>query len=466
MRERTPMDDKSSLRPFILAALAIAAICISISAFADEPMRPMTRLVPVMSDRNLSPGPAAPQGTNESWLRRSDIFGETNTGFADYERMRKRWNLSEPKEYHKAAVRVINGGGDGAGSGVMIEHEGEGVVVLTNHHVMSTGFTPGIGFNDSCHPTATVVGSGGMQVFKLLKADKSIDVAVLYSDQATTTHAVPISDQMPPAGAILEYVGFGGPANGKRAFTAKRISSREPISLDAGTVSGDSGGPILYEGTLVGINYGAPSQAGNAGTHEGWSVTYPMSSHATPSTLTQIVRGCGIRCTPRSPRRIVQPRLLEPPILPRRTLPGSNCPGGVCPPDQRPKYWGEDEPRPLDPPTNGTSPATCQCEDCGKPGPPGKDGRDGIDGQNGKDGRDGVDGKDGQPGPPGAVGMQGPPGPPVGPDQVAQAVAKYMEDHKDQMTISLDLYGEDGDLIDRDTVPIGGTLKLQFIPME
>lgn len=280
------------------AALALLFVLTASTCFAQFDERPQTRLEYL--------------GTNAPWLRAKP---QSLTGFRDQERMKKRWSISPPKEYHKAAVRVINGGGAGAGSGVMVTHEGTGVVVLTNHHVMAKGWT-GNGFTDECYATATVVGSGGTQTFRLLKADKNIDVAVLYSDNATTTHSVPVASEMPPADAVLEYVGFGGPSSGSRAFTAKRVSSREPISMDAGTVSGDSGGPILYQGTLVGINYGAPASSGNVGTHEGWNVTYPMSSHATPETLTQILRGCGIRCVPCQPRPMPAPSQPSEPTAP------------------------------------------------------------------------------------------------------------------------------------------------------
>ena len=215
--------------------------------------------------------------------------------------MKRRWNIAPPAEYHKAAVRVINGGNQGAGSGVMVAHDGEGVVVLTNHHVMARAWT-GNGFTTECYSTATVIGDGGTQTFRLLAADPAIDVAVLFCDNATAKHAVPIAESMPPADAVLEYVGYGGPTTGKRAFTAKRIATREPISMQAATVSGDSGGPILWQGALVGINYGSPSAAGSYGSHEGWSVSGPMSSKATPETLTQILRGCGIRCVPCEPQ--------------------------------------------------------------------------------------------------------------------------------------------------------------------
>lgn len=262
-------------------------------------------------------------GTNAPWLRQKDR--STLTGFHDAGRMSKRWNISQPAEHHKAAVRVINGGNQGAGSGVMVQHSGNGVVVLTNHHVMARAWT-GNGFTNECYATATVIGDGGTQTFRLLAADPLIDVAVLYSEDATTKHAVPIAAAMPPQDAILEYVGFGGPTTGKRAFTAKRIQTREPISMEAATVSGDSGGPILYQGTLVGINYGSPSAAGSYGTHEGWSVSGPMSSKATPQTLTQILRGCGIQCEPCQP--VPQPQPQPNPIQGPPGPPGPQGPPG------------------------------------------------------------------------------------------------------------------------------------------
>lgn len=348
------------------AAVTLALLYVAPAAGQGFDPTPQTRLVPL--------------GTNDPAFRL--VAKETTTGFYDPERLKARWNIVPDAEHHKAAVRVINGGGDGAGSGVMIQHDGEGVVVLTNHHVMSRGWT-GNGFRDDCYGTATVVGSGGTQTFRLLTADPGIDVAVLYTENATTTHAVPIASQMPPADAVLEYVGFGGPTSGKRAFTAKRINSRDPISLDAATVSGDSGGPILYGGTLVGINYGAPSHAGSAGTHEGWAVTHPMSSKATPETLTQILRGCGIRCTPRQPQIIFEQPAPIPTPQPIQPQPPTAQPTPPQPTQGLTQQQLDELAKDV---------ASQLKNDPAMRGEPGKDGTNGVDGRDGMDGRDGIDG--------------------------------------------------------------------------
>lgn len=58
--------------------------------------------------------------------------------------------------------------------------------------------------------------------------------------------------------------------------------------------------------------------------------------------------------------------------------------------------------------------------------------------------------------------MRGPKGDPPSQEDIDWAVASYFEANKDKLTISLALVNEDGVEIDRDTVPIGGTLKLQL----
>jgi len=182
--------------------------------------------------------------------------------------------------------------------------------------------------------------------------------------------------------------------------------------MDGATVSGDSGGPILYCGKLVGINYGSPSPAGNYGTHEGIPVSGPMSSKATPATLTQILRGCGIQCIP-------------------------------CSPNPTPP-----EVKPIQPPEQGPP---------GVAGPPGPQGEPGPQGP---------PGRMGPQGPKGDVGPQGPPGKTSVVDEKAiqSAIDEWLEANREQFTITLALFDESGNEIDRDTVSsIGGVLRLQFV---
>lgn len=350
---------------------------------------------------------------------------QTQTGFGDRLRMLKRWVLAEPAEHHSAAVFCEHSGG--AGSGVMVSHQGSGVVVLTNQHVASVAYYEQTGqFDPRCVQTLKVTGDGGTQTFRYLGSDMNLDLACYYSDQATARVTLPVSDTDPPMGDTLEFIGYGGPKYAtRRVITATRVSSREPISFDAGVVSGDSGGPIIWNGHLVGINYGAPARSGNAGTHEGWNVTYPGSSHATPATLTGFLRGCGVSPICARPPRSFQPRLFEPPIIPRRPTQQA-CPDGNCPQVPQQPIPQPAPPPSLNPPTNGpvapVSPAPCNCDgSCGQltdsdleaimvtlldrmkadpafRGEPGKDGEPGATGATGAPGKDGAPGQDGAPG--------------------------------------------------------------------
>jgi len=141
-----------------------------------------------------------------------------------------------------------------------------------------------------------------------------------------------------------------------RHFFGRRVSSSYPCSIDAAVVSGDSGGPMIWNGAIVGVSYGAAGRAGNRGQVSGWKLTAPATSDIDGPTLgrvlTQICRPLG--CVP----RIIRPSQTQPP--------------------------------------QQTQPIVQQ-------GVNGKDGQQGPPGPPGKDGEQGPPGETGPPGLPGMV---------------------------------------------------------------
>ena len=155
------------------------------------------------------------------------------------------------------------------------------------------------------------------------------------------------------------------------------------MSIDALTVSGDSGAPFVYDngGTkaICGVNFGHPDHPKIRIPAPGgpWGAGGPASSNidgpGLVETLTQVFS-----------RWNCQPVVCQP--------------GQPCPPTNPPVQ------PPVEPPSNCPD---CQCED-GAPGPPGETGPVGPEGPAGPPGRDGADSS--VPGPPGPPGETGPPG--------------------------------------------------------
>jgi hypothetical protein len=116
-------------------------------------------------------------------------------------------------------------------------------------------------------------------------------------------------------GSEIELIGFGGPNYGRlRSFFGRRIQSYSRVSIDAPTISGDSGAGLVWQKQIVGVNYGGPEATRSALSSRGEPIplVYPASSSADAEFLgrwlTQICRpwGCrpqigGIYVNPSSP---------------------------------------------------------------------------------------------------------------------------------------------------------------------
>ena len=386
----------------------------------------------------VQPGPVISQDTPLTKLVPIEPY-VTETGFVR-DAIARVWRVAKPADYHKSGVKVSCPNGN-AGSGAIVRTvDDKAFVVVTNHHVIEGNegnFVSIIAMNN----TRTNA--------KVVWWDSRADVAVLVNTTKGVANGLPIYDGPVPIGADCEVIAFGGPGRmvpqeDIRPFLGRVIKTDYParLCLDAYTVSGDSGSGITYQGGLVGVNwghYGHPSVQ-----VQGWSAGKPMASHVDgpwlARTLTQVCQPFGCRPVIRSPRIVY-----------------------------------EDAPVELNPPANTTQ----QCEP-GPPGPQGPPGEPGPAGPPGADGRDAevtaeqlgaiaaaITAQLKQD--PALIGQQGPagqPGPAPTAEQMDAAIEAWMAANQDKLTISLALFNEEGVEIDRDTVPLGGTLKLELYPME
>lgn len=299
------------------------------------------------------------------------------TGFFNKDAARRAWRITPRQEYHYACVRVVCPNGQ-AGSGAVIEMEdGEHTFITTNHHVVSGG--------NGVFKQVKVVGNRGSATANVIYANAQLDLAVLVTG-ARAGAAVPIMAGTPPPGTEVEMCGFGGPTSELRTFLGKVIRYRYRVSINAPVVSGDSGGPMLYRGAIVGVNWGGstrgpdgiPDQGGDPQLGGKWPFVYPASSHVDGDVLAKVLTQV---CSPYGCRpRIIQPRFSRPPSAPS---PAEN---------NSPQINGG-EGLELNPPSNAP-----QCKPCepspgpqGEQGPPGPQGEQGPPGPKGDAGRPGKD---------------------------------------------------------------------------
>jgi hypothetical protein len=295
-------------------------------------------------------------------------------------------------------------------------------------------------------------------------------------------------------GVKIEVMGYGGPRFGQfRPYTASRIAwDYSPLAMDAPSISGDSGAGVIYDGQLIGVQYGSTGLSPPAslqGSSGSVPLVYPASSKATPQTLTQFLgRACqigyGQQCRP----VVGGQRRMQIQVQPQQ--------GGVDdqfypgPGDQGPVDQGGGSDVDLNSPAN--SPANCQScdtdqivteviaalDDADMQGEAGPAGPQGPQGPRGPQGTPGASGevtpeqiaqiaaivteqlrKD--PGLRGPAGPAGVPGTPqsIDYDDLAGIISARIT-HPSQRVVLVD--GEDGTVIDDETYDPGEPIVLNF----
>ena len=349
----------------LAAALAIGH---AVPSWSQE--FPQTELTPIESAATTTTG-----------------FNPTNPG--------NMWRESPIAAHHVAVVRVTVGDGS-SGTGAMVAHEGEGLIAITNAHVVGQ------------FSTAKVSGIDGQPgMMRVVFRSEDLDLAVLHNPRGSWRNELPIAADNPPMGTDIELCGFGGPEhNVMRRVIGRRITPRASFvrfAIDCGTVSGDSGGPYIQTQagvpSICGVNFGSAggSTIGHVNQRGGpWPVYYPSSSRVDAPKLCEVLtQVCGpLGCQPRIFRRS-QPRNFQPI-------------------QSQPPLIGPSNSEPEQPPQAPQQIA----------GEPGERGPQGERGERGEPGRDGTDGKDGLVGPQGPPGERGEPGPQGEPGKPSAGIIK------------------------------------------
>lgn len=290
------------------------------------------------------------------------LYGNTGVpGFLQRVRNGNVWTWQTPQHYHRSAVMVRCPSG-AAGTGTVVATQG-GCIVLTCEHVIEG------------NSTVTVTFYGGQSARgNVVLSWREYDVAGIHiPNPPQGIPGVPVSTADPPANAELEVMGFGGPRYGEfRPYIARRhVSQYAPIALDAPSISGDSGSGIVWNGVLVGVQFGAYTEVNPPPSFRGVRLIYPASSKATPEILRQFVTSVCDRlgnCRPIFGSPANQPQGQQDPIYPRgedyRDLPQQPAPQPIQPPVQQPIQPPSQQP--IQPPVNQQPQAggSCGCDQC------------------------------------------------------------------------------------------------------
>lgn len=238
---------------------------------------PQTRLVPVPTQTDTVFAPIGPSGECVEFTATGPVrrfLARVAQGIV--------WRWSAPSPHHRAAVCVQCPDGS-AGSGTVISVSGGTCIVITCAHVIEQNQTVEIRWQDGHRSQARA----------LVKWDQYDIAAVQVMNPPQGFTSIPIGQQTPPGDAVVEVMGFGGPQYGTfRPYSAPRYDgdAMAPLSIDAPSISGDSGGGMVWNGSLVGVQFGAFTQANPPPQVKGVRLIYPASSKADVEVLTQFGR--------------------------------------------------------------------------------------------------------------------------------------------------------------------------------
>jgi len=166
------------------------------------------------------------------------------------------WNASDEASYHSSIVQVSGDGYSGSGTVIKFikdseKHEGYyvGWILTASHVVNSTNTKIEVYFNNG-----KITKNGVVIVKKNDNADSFNDVALIRALIPDDVVPMEISTENVPIEAKVELCGFGTGEfrHWNAAYGGEGLNSGGHLVFSWG-IQGDSGGPIIYNGKVVGI---------------------------------------------------------------------------------------------------------------------------------------------------------------------------------------------------------------------
>lgn len=248
------------------------------------------------------------------------------------------WSWTPKKKYHAAVCTVQNGRSQGTGALIWRNSDSTLGVVATAAHVLSRG-------------SGTIVWqSGKRSACEVVAADDEADGSLLLVRGIPSgMPVIPVSRETPPSGAFVEHCGFGGPGDNLRHFWAKwrgpAPSGLRRQLTNCYLLNGDSGGPVIYKGKLVGMNSGGYNQR-NVGIGANSGSSWPLHSPAIiagPSSVRGMVNSLMGRTAESQTCRLFNTQWGSRIFGGRRSQPPQRSPG------RSPQYFPQPQPDPQGP---------------------------------------------------------------------------------------------------------------------
>jgi len=185
--------------------------------------------------------------------------------------------------------------------------------------------------------------SGGSSPATLIGADATMDIAALVvAMPASDIRPIPLAGESehPQAGEQVRFIGHGGGqwrhfVVGVLGYDHKASESyNSQLRLGFRPISGDSGGPIIHNGKLVGIQWGGPALQSESIAYESHATYSGVIEHRLTQWRRQYPQCPGNYCQPpaqASPQPVrPQPPATPPSAPPRAGGAGCQCKGSTA----------------------------------------------------------------------------------------------------------------------------------------
>jgi hypothetical protein len=166
------------------------------------------------------------------------------------------WKESEPQDYHDSIVKIISHRVSGSGSVVKFIEDSEahpeyyiGLILTASHVIKSDADLFEIRFKSGKKTLYNRV-----VLKKPTGTDKFNDLGLIRALIPDEVKPIPLSSEKPTIGGELEIGGWGrGELKHWDAKCGGTLLNNDGIIIFSWAVQGDSGGPILLDGEIVGV---------------------------------------------------------------------------------------------------------------------------------------------------------------------------------------------------------------------